>query len=328
MTTEDADILLVTTTICSASDAVADALRRAGRRFYRLNTEDLPLSATSSIGFGIGSARVTWQADGRTLSLDRVTRVWFRRHRLPALPPETVPAHAEYTLRESQWYLRSLLWTLAERVPGSHWMSPPADVQRAESKILQLQLAPTAGFTCPRTLVSNDPTEIRTFFDQEDGKVIAKALRLGYFDYGERQTAAYTSVITSADLRDDESLRVAPVIYQQHLDKRCDIRVTVVENSLYAAEILSQNVASATVDWRRSDVELEHSRHDLPDEIRSSCLRLVRALNLRFGAIDLVLTPDGQYCFLEINPNGQWLWLEDKLGFPITNDIATWLQQV
>ena len=79
---------------------------------------------------------------------------------------------------------------------------------------------------------------------------------------------------------------------------------------------------------RRSDVELEHSRHDLPDEIRSSCLRLVRALNLRFGAIDLVLTPDGQYYFLEINPNGQWLWLEDKLGFPITNDIATWLQQV
>ena len=68
--------------------------------------------------------------------------------------------------------------------------------------------------------------------------------------------------------------------------------------------------------------------HALPEEIATACQRLMKALNLRFGAVDLVLAPNGQYYFLEINPNGQWLWLEDKLGFPITNKIMEWLRNI
>ena len=129
-----------------------------------------------------------------------------------------------------------------------------------------------------------------------------------------------------ADLACDEALKAAPVIYQRHLEKLWDIRVTIVGESIYAAAIHSQETASARVDWRRADVELEHKKHVLPDDIAKACRRLMKVLNLRFGAIDFVLTPDGQYVFLEINPNGQWLWIEDKLGYPITNRIAKWLR--
>lgn len=324
--TEDIDVLLVTTRIDAASDAVATALKRTGVKFFRLNTEDLPISAKSSCAFRPGSRRLCWHSEDGVVSLDKVKCVWFRRHRLPRLPPNMIPGHTEYCLRESQWFLRGLLWNLAEQVPAPNWMSPPADTQRAESKMLQLQVAGVAGLTCPETLIANNPDEIRAFFDRHEGRVVVKPLRLGYFDYGHVQTATYTSVVSESDLASDEALRAAPVIYQRHLEKHLDIRVTIVEESIYAAAIHSQEVESARVDWRRTDEELEHKKHVLPDEIAKACRHLMKVLNLRFGAIDFVLTPDGQYVFLEINPNGQWLWIEDRLGYPITNRIAQWFR--
>jgi glutathione synthase/RimK-type ligase-like ATP-grasp enzyme len=206
-------------------------------------------------------------------------------------------------------------------------MSLPSAVQRAESKILQLQIASTVGFACPETLISNDPTEIRAFFRWEHQRVVAKPLRLGYFNYGDSQSAVYTTALATSDLADDDALTAAPVIYQQHVEKQCDIRVTVIGSRIFAAAIHSQTEASARIDWRRSEVDLAHTIHDLPEEIAQACIRLVEKLHLKFGAIDLILTPEGRYYFLEINPNGQWLWLEDKLGFMITDAIASWLRQ-
>jgi hypothetical protein len=88
MTTEDADVLLVTTKIDSASDAVANALANANVKFYRLNTEDLPLAARSSIGLWSGRSWASWRSEGCHVALDSVKRVWFRRHRLPTLPSD------------------------------------------------------------------------------------------------------------------------------------------------------------------------------------------------------------------------------------------------
>ena len=320
-------VLLVTTRLDAASDAVAAGLNRAGTPFYRLNTEDLPLRGRSSCEFRDGVRRLRWHTEGRSVSLDAVRRVWFRRHRLPALPADTHPAHAEYCLRESQWFVRGVLWNLAEYVPSANWMSFPTSTQRAESKMLQLDVAARVGFACPETLISNNPEEIRRFFLRYEGQVVAKPLRLGFFDYGDVQTAAYTTALTAADVATDGALEMAPVIYQRHLEKRCDVRVTIVGESMYPAVIQSQEANSAKVDWRRADVELAHEIHVLPDEIATACRRLMKALNLNFGAIDLVLTPKGEYYFLEVNPNGQWLWLEDKLRFPIADRIVEWLSE-
>lgn len=212
MTIEDVDVLLVTTAIDQASDAVARALAAAGVRCYRLNTERLPLEAKCSIEFEPEISRIRW-SDTDIVSLDAVRCVWYRRHRLPAFPEGTVAAHAEYQLRESQWFVRGLLGCLAERLPIARWMSHPADVQRAESKLVQLAVASSVGFAIPPTLVSNDPAEIRDFFERQHGSVVAKPLRLGYFDYGDFQTAAYTTALNAADLDNDKALRAAPVIY-------------------------------------------------------------------------------------------------------------------
>ena len=119
---------------------------------------------------------------------------------------------------------------------------------------------------------------------------------------------------------------LAPVTFQEKVEKASDIRVTVVEDDVFAAEILSQARQSSKVDWRATDdPDLEHRPHKLPATLADQCRRLVSKLGLGFGAIDFALKPDGTYVFFEINPNGEWLWLEDQLSLPISDSIAGWL---
>lgn len=242
------------------------------------------------------------------------------------MPSDMSPAHAEYCLRESDWFIRGALYSMPLLSGVTAWMSHPASVQQAESKIYQLPVARSLGFHIPDTLITNDAAEVRRFYQEKGGQIVAKPLRLGYFDYGQKKTSVYTNKVEWSDLHDDVSIKVAPVIYQELIPKLYDIRVTVVGNRLFAAAIHSQDVLSALIDWRRSDTnELAHTVHTLPPQVSDSCLRLVKLLGLNYGALDLVLTPKNEYVFLEINPNGQWAWLEDELNLPISEEIANWL---
>ena len=65
-----------------------------------------------------------------------------------------------------------------------------------------------------------------------------------------------------------------------------------------------------------------YAPHELPLEEEQRCIRLVQELGQCFGAIDLVLHPERGYVFLEINPNGQWGWIEDFTGLPIAAAFA------
>lgn len=328
MTTEAAPrILLISTKVDIATDHVVLKLKDLGASFYRINTEDFPHLSSSSLRFGKASGHSWgWVSGTKNVNLESVRSVWFRRHRLPVLPPEVEPQDVEYCLREADWFLKGALYSRDSASRPLEWMSHPTKVQLAESKIYQLSVAQSLGFSLPETLISNDPRQIRRFFEEKQGEIVAKALRLGYFDYGDHQTGVFTSQVNAEDLSEDSPLQIAPVIYQELVPKQFDIRVTVVGERLFAAAIDSQSIPSASLDWRRTETEeLPHYAHELPAYVKEACLKYVGALGLSFGALDLVLTPDNKYVFLEINPNGQWVWIEEKLGFPISEAIADWL---
>jgi glutathione synthase/RimK-type ligase-like ATP-grasp enzyme len=119
------------------------------------------------------------------------------------------------------------------------------------------------------------------------------------------------------------AVRHAPVVVQEYVPKQVELRITVVGDRVFAAEIDSQASPMARHDWRAGDPRtMAHRRHPLPLKEAERCLRLTRALDLCFGAIDMVLTPGGEYVFLEINPNGQWGWIQDLTGMPIAEVLA------
>ena len=156
--------------------------------------------------------------------------------------------------------------------------------------------------------------------------MIVKPARSGHFWQDGEEYSVFTSALTAEHLDSLDDARWTPSIYQERVPKDVDVRVTFVGDKVFAAAIHSQTDPAASVDWRKTEnPDLPHSRMDLPNLLIDQLRQLMTRLNLTFGCIDLVKTPDGGYVFLEVNPSGQWLWLDDQLDFGISAAVADWL---
>ena len=263
---------------------------------------------------------VTISDGDRSISGKEVKSVWYRRNVAPNLPESLDSGTRDFCERETRAFLGGAL----EALPTQRWLSFPQAIWRAERKPYQLAMAAQLGFTIPRTIMTNDPAAARGL--AQSRRLVAKAVSSGYIAGSTGNQAIFTSALAPADLEDLDGLVLAPVTFQEKVEKSSDIRVTVVGDEIFAAEILSQDRESSRVDWRATDdPNLEHRPHELPATLAHRCRHLVSYLGLSYGAIDFALKPDGTYVFLEINPNGEWLWLEDKLGLSISDRIAAWL---
>ena len=194
-----------------------------------------------------------------------------------------------------------------------------------ENKIHQLLLAQQLGFAVPETLITSEPSDVLAFYGDCRGRLISKKLVDLVMSVDGVPLVPYTHVVAEHDLMRVDAVRHAPVLFQQQLDKQLELRVTVVGEQVFAAEIHSANDPRQAVDWRHYptfDLARFYATHALPPQEQQRCRDLVQALGQCFGAIDLVLHPERGYVFLEINPNGQWGWIEEFTGMPIAAAFA------
>ena len=199
----------------------------------------------------------------------------------------------------------------------------PQVIQRADQKAEQLVLAEQLGFVVPPTLITNSPREALDFLNRHDGRVISKVLNSSAFSAHLPQLARYTEFVERRDLVSLRRVQRCPVVFQAYVPKRVELRVTLVGTRVFAAEIDSQRSRYSRVDWRHNDLNCTPYRpHQLPAEVQDRCLALLRRFGLRYGAIDLIQRPDGEYVFLELNPNGQFSWIESLTGLPISEALA------
>lgn len=189
----------------------------------------------------------------------------------------------------------------------------PAELD-AECKPLQLRVAQSVGLRIPKTLISNRTADIREFVSAAKTKVIYKTLSSPIFQF-----------MGTAELDDKaeallDTAELAPTIFQEKIEAQLHIRSTIVDDLVLSVSIKSEK-DHAQLDWRL-DRDPEIRPHRLPDEIERRLIMLRRALGLRYGAVDLILSTSGEYVFLEINPGGQFLFAEIHGGAPISEAIA------
>lgn len=302
------------------TDFVILELQRRSLPYIRVNTETAPKGA-ATLGF---RHRDDWSLalGDRLLRGEDVRAAYFRRPGPPAID-EDINDAGERAYCEAEW--GALLKTIYGRL-GPRWLSAPAAIMLAEDKPRQLLAALDAGFKIPETVVTNSLSVAETFL--KGSQAVAKPLREALLA-GEEERVIFTSRVDRLAERNQKSFAAAPVILQREIVKRADVRVTVVKDRVFATAIGSQAYAVTEVDWRRGGPEtLDHQPTDLPKAIESRCVQLVADLGLGFGAIDLVWDRDDEFWFLEINPNGQWAWIENRTGQPIAAAIVDELQRI
>jgi glutathione synthase/RimK-type ligase-like ATP-grasp enzyme len=288
-------------------------LERMGHKVVRWFGADFPeVSSISIAPADRSSSFISLGESGSMARLSEIDVFWNRRHSEPVIQRPLVDSDHELAMRESSLASRGMFSALSDSV---FTVNHVQHARYAENKLIQLMRAQAVGFRVPKTLMSNDPRAIKEFIRASASTgAIYKAYKPAMWKTSQDGIAiAFTSEVTIDTLPSDAVLRLTPGIYQERLDKSFEVRVTCMGNHVVAVKLDSQAVADASMDWRGvSPHELKIQPIQLPREVESRCVGLLKSLNLLFGCIDLICTPGGEYVFLEINQMGQFLWIEES----------------
>lgn len=300
-------ILIVTEEFDPHADILIEALMGRNIDYIRIHLSDFPENLSVSISNFDESLLV--HRDGRTIDLSDVSAVWYRRTESPNINKIKSPNNRVFARRESIAHI-NCLWAY---LSNARWVSDPWSIRRAETKLLQLSVANSVGFTVPETIMTNSAAFLREkeeFLLQQP--IYKTHTPLMFQKEGGKMGVVYTHRLEQSDLDDLEKIALCPGIFQGYVEKSFEIRVTIFGQSVFANRIESQNDPNTAIDSRARDWNLPSKDHDeiiLPVDVKDKCLKMMSILNLNYCAIDLAFDPNSDYVFFELNPNGQWAWL-------------------
>ncbi|TXL65628.1 hypothetical protein FHP05_05750 [Cerasibacillus terrae] len=317
-------VLIITNKDDITVDFVVKELQRKEMPYYRLNTEDIPNNVSVFFDFNNNIFEIFDKVKEERFSLLNFNSVYYRRPQLNNL--NFIENINSYELNYLRSELNFILEGIYKLLENKKWLNNVYRIREAENKIYQLQIAKKVGFRIPNSLISNQYNNIVKFYEENDKNCIIKPVKSGYLPNDEGSKAIFTTKVDEENFNNPARLESFPLYLQNNTPKEFDIRVIVIGEKVFAAEIHSQKYEDSSIDWRRGIMSLEHYEHKLPIGIERKCIDLTHKLKLNFSAIDLIYTDKGEYIFLEINPNGQWAWIEKRLKFPLSREIVNLLE--
>lgn len=323
-------ILIITHSKDNQSIArVMDGITQLGERAFRLNTDGFPTEILLDIycdgrrqGFANRAGQRVVLSDGENhLDLDEVKSVWYRRIGIGNKIPTTMDMQLRNaSIQES----RATILGMIASINGFH-LDQLVNIRRAEHKQLQLQVAQKFGLEIPLTLTTNNPQAVQEFAKNCPHGMITKMLSsFAIYDEEGKEKVVFTNPVTAKDLESLEGLKFCPMTFQENVPKALELRTTIVGKKIFTAAVDSQKIQQATHDWRKKGIALikDWQPYQLPEDMEVKLLKFMQYFGLNYGAIDIILTPDGKYVFLEINPVGEFFWLENSAGCEISQAIA------
>ncbi|GAA4090723.1 hypothetical protein [Mucilaginibacter panaciglaebae] len=281
--------------------------RNVSENYLRINSEDVEL-----IEFDINPAGKTkCYIENSEYNLSTVKSVLFKR---------TPTRFNNISDNENKAYLNNekkhFFEGLYLSIENAKWVNPMFATHIAERKIYQLKVANQLGLNIPKSVITNQLSRALSFLKENPISII-KPISNGLQVLKDRTYSIYTTEITHQAFIDLELAEIfsTPVFLQERIKNDSDIRVTIVGNNLFAAQIRKEG---DDVDWRKPDIKKLYDQIILPLFLQEKLLELNRFFKMIYSAIDLILTPHGEYIFLEINPVGEWVWLEQELDFGIS----------
>jgi ATP-grasp ribosomal peptide maturase len=315
--TEERPVLVATEADDLTADMVIAELNRRNVPVVRFNPVDIGAGLTVSARFSTRPPAMAGRVRtlSRTADLTRVRAVYWRRPEWPTFS-HLQPDDARFAAAQVRFGLGGTLYAMDCPL----WVNHPQHIAAADHKPAQLALAQRLGLAVSPTLITNDPDEAREFIAGAQGDVLFKTLRWTPYTRDGVPVTGWADVVSADEI--DDSVRVTPHLFQARVEKTADIRVLVVGRHTFAVRITSD-----LLDWRKDYSALTYDVEHLPDLVNKALHRYLEFLGLVSGSFDLVVDGEGDYWWLELNPNGQWGWLETETGLPMSSAFADLLSQ-
>jgi glutathione synthase/RimK-type ligase-like ATP-grasp enzyme len=286
------------------------ALEKKGHAAKLWYTADFPEVQKHSFEFHNND--ILWNAEGVEFKVEddeEYDVVWLRRPRKPIMPDYLHPEDVHNATNENGAFFKTIWQVIA---PNACWVNPVNRLTSVNCKLLQLKIAKEVGLSVPDSLFSNDPDKIKKFIDTYAEQVIYKPIYPVYWINENDMRLTYTKEINESLLPSDSILQSTPGIYQKKIEKAFELRITYFGDKSVAVKLDSQQHPNAKTDWRSvSCFEIGIEEYRLPDDIDYKCREFMRKMGVVFGCFDFIVTTDDEYYFLEINEQGQFLWIEE-----------------
>lgn len=304
-------VLIISNSLDAHSDEVEKGLQRIGVGTIRLNTDRFVSDSVFLTYDHRGGGSIS--VNNNTYNFEQITSALLRRPETPEVAVSH-PQQKKFAELEAEEFIRQLYRYL----PGKFWINEISALEIARRKLPQLRVAQKCGFKVPETIATNSPDAVRVFFASHQSRVIYKTLRSPTIRLNSENEVwgVPTTILTDEHLPSLNLIRNTGGIFQEYIDKLYEVRVTVIGKNVFAAKIDSQAEPSARIDWREAVARglVKVTAYTLPEAEKAKCLEIIAWYGLQFGAIDLVYSLNSEYVFLELNCNGQWLWVEDLTG--------------
>lgn len=320
-------ILILTHFNDNTADLVIQKLFDKKAVFARFNTEEFPEKVKLTAMWNGKEVVAKISSKNFSFCLNEIKSVWYRRPHRPEVNHFECPISKEWAEEESQYAL-NCLWSLLK---DCFWLNPIWACERVQfNKWIQMIKAMENGLLTPISLLTNNPNEALAFYKKHDSDLALKVIRRGAVNYDDKTLLLHTKRLRDSKIKSSffKNICHSPVFLQKYIEKKIELRITIVGNNVFACAIHSQIKEETCDDWRKHiflEKEIPHETYKLPEKIKSSCIKTIKDLGLCFGAIDMILTPKNEYVFLEVNPNGQWGWIEELTRVPISSAVASLL---
>lgn len=314
-------VLIISNKSDITSDFIVKQLKEKEIDFFRFNTDELTKTISCTLDLCKNSFILYDANKNEKINLNEITAVYFRRPELPIIESDDLNRGEINLIQNEILYTLEGIYTLLRK---AYWISPIYSIREAENKIFQLEVAKELNLKIPNSIISNQYEDVNEFYSNCDENCIIKPIKSGLIEEENESKVIYTNLLDKIP-SSREQINSCPNFLQSHIIKKGDIRVTMVGEKAFATMIHSQENTKTKVDWRINQDFLKYTRIELPSDIHIKCVQLLRYLKLRFGAIDFVLDKNEEFIFLEINPNGQWAWIEKLTGYQISHEITNLL---
>lgn len=184
------------------------------------------------------------------------------------------------------------------------------------NKLLVLEKAKKMGLKVPDFLLTNN-------LKDTSKKFIYKPINEGgYLELEDYIATAYTEIYDQGKKQD-----YGITFFQEMIDKKYELRIFYLDGRFFAMAIMSQKDKQTAIDFRHYN-ERNPNRNipfQLPQDIENKLDSLMKMLDLKSGSIDMIVSKDRQYYFLEINPVGQFGMVSYPCNYHLEKEIAEYL---
>jgi glutathione synthase/RimK-type ligase-like ATP-grasp enzyme len=287
----------------------------------RFNVDEYPLKYSISSCYENNEWKVYLDYQGVRVSIHDIESVWYRRsHNLGSGLTDVL--EKEF-LSSAYGEIRTTLFGMLESL-NCFQISKFSQYRRLDSKEEQMKIASYLGLNVPETCITNNPQEAKRFVKERPNGVISKMQSSFAVMKDGVENVVFTNLVKEEDLNDIDSLQYCPMQFQEKLEKKLELRVTIVGDEVFAFAVDSQKSETAKLDWRKDGNALleDWFPYELPVDVKEKLLQMMDIYQINYGAIDIIVTPNDEYYFLEINSAGEFFWLDRLIDGAISEQMA------